>query len=399
MRRCILILLGIAVLISGPAAMVGAEPIKVGAVINLTGPASTWGQFHAKGHKDYFRYVNEVKGGVKGNKIDMTLVDHAYNVSEGVAAVKKFCTRKKVDMLATWDAGTGISVKPIIKRYRTPTINYSVPWEALEPPIDYFYFPFGSYRLDSQAILEYIRAIHPGSESPKVGLLTYNNAYGRTVHKPCREYAEGHGVDIVGIEEFPAKTVDLTTQLLRLKQQGAQYIFMQILPASIITAFKSADRINYDPQFFATWTATDPDFFKMGKGLIGDRLVVQFCGCLPGDGTPGIKLLENLWKKYKTVEKFDFAYWEGVTIASIMERAFQRSLEKFGNTDSVSINKAMESFRNEDFGGLVPDVTYTENNHEASFTGRIVKVNEDATYTPLTNFYTPGKESIKLLKR
>jgi hypothetical protein len=40
-----------------------AKDIKVGAIINLTGPASTWGQFHAKGHKDYFRYVNEVKGG------------------------------------------------------------------------------------------------------------------------------------------------------------------------------------------------------------------------------------------------------------------------------------------------------------------------------------------------
>jgi len=30
-------------------------PIKVGAVINLTGPASTWGQFHAKGMQDYCR--------------------------------------------------------------------------------------------------------------------------------------------------------------------------------------------------------------------------------------------------------------------------------------------------------------------------------------------------------
>jgi len=30
-----------------------AKDIKVGAVINLTGPASTWGQFHAKGQQDY----------------------------------------------------------------------------------------------------------------------------------------------------------------------------------------------------------------------------------------------------------------------------------------------------------------------------------------------------------
>ena len=41
-----------------------AKTIKVGAAINMTGPASTWGQFHAKGQKDYFRYVNDVKGGI-----------------------------------------------------------------------------------------------------------------------------------------------------------------------------------------------------------------------------------------------------------------------------------------------------------------------------------------------
>ncbi len=32
-----------------------------GAAINLSGPASTWGQYHAKGQQDYFNYVNEKK--------------------------------------------------------------------------------------------------------------------------------------------------------------------------------------------------------------------------------------------------------------------------------------------------------------------------------------------------
>jgi len=31
--------------------------------------------------------------------------------------------------------------------------------------------------------LDYIRAIHRGNTIPKVGLLTYNNAYGRSIHK------------------------------------------------------------------------------------------------------------------------------------------------------------------------------------------------------------------------
>jgi len=59
----------------------------------------------------------------------------------------------------------------------------------------------------------------------------------------------------------------------------------------------------------------------------------------------------------------------------------------------------MESFRDEDFGGLMPNVTYTKTNHEASFKGRIVKVHENNNYKALTNFFTPGKESLILLKR
>jgi branched-chain amino acid transport system substrate-binding protein len=247
------------------------EPIKVGAVINLTGPASTWGQYHARGHRDYFRYVNETKKGVAGRQIELTVVDHAYIVPEALRFVKKFCTQDKMDMIATWDAGSGIQAKPLVQKYKTPCINYSTYQGLLKPPLDYMYLPFGSYVLDSYAVLEYIRTIHKGKEVPKVGLLTYNNTYGKSIHDPSKEYAAKHKVNIVGIEEFPTKTIDLTTELLRLKERGAEYIFLQILPAHIIIALKSADRINYDVPFFGTWTATDPDFFRLGTGLIRNR--------------------------------------------------------------------------------------------------------------------------------
>jgi ABC-type branched-subunit amino acid transport system substrate-binding protein len=173
---------------------------------------------------------------------------------------------------------------------------------------------------------------------------------------------------------------------------------MQMLPASIITAFRSADRIGYDPSFFGTWTSTDPDFIKMGQGLIRNRLRIQFPGGLPTDNTPGMKVLQELWKRYKTVDKFDASYWEGVAVAMIMERAMVRAGEKSKEINRESINRAMESFRQEDFGGLIPKVTYTPTDHGASFQARIVQVKEDGSYTPLTNFYIPGKEKIQLQK-
>jgi len=371
------------------------EPIKVGAVINLTGPASTWGQYHARGHRDYFRYVNETKKGVAGRQIELTVVDHAYIVPEALRFVKKFCTRDKMDMIATWDAGSGIQAKPLVQKYKTPCINYSTYQGLLKSPLDYMYLPFGSYVLDSYAVLEYIRTTHKGKEAPKVGLLTYNNTYGKSIHDPSKEYAAKHKVNIVGIEEFPTKTIDLTTELLRLKERGAEYIFLQILPAHIIIALKSADRINYDVPFFGTWTATDPDFFTLGKGLIRDRLFMQFSGGLPVDNTPGVKLMMDVGK-YSRIKGFDTSYWEGVVVAMIMERAFQRAQENFKKIDRKSINKAMESFKDEDFGGLFPKTSYSKDNHEGSFVARIVQIHEDATYTPKTNFYIPGKGQIAL---
>ncbi|MCE5210216.1 MAG: ABC transporter substrate-binding protein [Deltaproteobacteria bacterium] len=396
--RILVAILSAVFLISG-AGSLQAKTIKVGAAINLTGPASTWGQFHEKGQRDYFRYVNEVKGGVYGNKIEMITVDTAYKVPEAQAAVNKFVLQDKVDMIATWGAGEGLAAKPIIQKYKVPAINYSTSWEILEKPVDYMYLPFGSYKMDCHAVFEYIKTIHKGKDAPKVGLLTYNNAYGRSIHAPSKEYAKQLGINLVAVEEFPPKTVDLNTELLRLQKAGAQYVFMQMLPSAIITAFKSADRIKYNPVFLGTWTSTDPDFFKMGKGIIRDRLVIQFPGGLPSDKSKGIAVMQDMWKRYKTVNKFDASYWEGVAIGMIMERAFARAYEKNKIINPATVNAALESFKNEDFGGLVPKITYTKNDHGASFTARMVRVKEDGTYTPLTNFYVPGKDKIKLFNK
>ncbi len=375
-----------------------AKEVKIGAVINLTGPASSWGQYHAKGQQDYIRYVNEVKGGVYGNKIKLIVVDHGYKVPEAVKLVKKFCVEEKVDLLHTWDAGSGIMSKPIFQKYRIPDINYSTYKGFLKPPIDYAYLPFGDYDMDSFAVLEYIKTLHKGKEPPKVGLLTYNNPYGKAIHEPCKRYAKKYGVNIVGIEQFPPKTLDLKTELLRLKNAGAEYVFMQVLPSAVLMALQSADRINYDVPFFATWTSTDPEFFKRAKGLLRNRMFVQFCGGLPVDGTPGVKKLLEIGKKYGTIKKFDFSYWEGIVMGMIDERACMKAYEKFGKINAQTINQALQTFRNEDFGGLVPNITYTNTDHSGSWVARIVRLNEDQTYTPVSSFWAPGKEKVKILK-
>ncbi|MFP4036540.1 MAG: hypothetical protein ACLFUE_03360, partial [Desulfobacteraceae bacterium] len=170
------------------------------------------------------------------------------------------------------------------------------------------------------------------------------------------------------------------------------------LPSAVLMALESADRVGYKGPFFGTWTSTDPDFFKRGEGLIRDRMFMQFCGGLPGDGTPGVEFIQEQWERYGTVSKFDTAYWEGTIVGMIMERAFELAIEEFGEVNSETVNKALESFDNESFGGLLPDTTYTEDDHSGSWKARMVKINEDQTFDPLTEFWAPGEEKVKLLE-
>jgi hypothetical protein len=82
----------------------------------------------------------------------------------------------------------------------------------------------------------------------------------------------------------------------------------------------------------------------------------------------------------------------------LQERSAHRASGLYGKINAENINKAMETFKDEDFGGLVPNTTYTKADHQGSFKGRIVQIHEDMTYSPMTNFFDPVKENVKVLK-
>ena len=382
-----------------PAEDATVEKIKIGAIIDRTGPNATRGQASTRGMEDYFRFINEMPSGVSGRKIDLAVVDGGdLNVADSLKYLEKFCTSEKMDMVATWNADVSSKAKPIFVKHKVSHISFSNHPDILRPPVSYTYLPFGSAILDCNAILQYIENSHKRSTPPKVGLLTSNDAYGKSVHDPSKAYALNHHLQMVATLQFPPDTPDLEKEMLDFKNMGVEYIFIQCTPFDLITALQSADRIKYDVPFFGVWKFTDADLFKRGKGLIRNRLHVSFPGCLPGDGTPGIQMVAALTQQGESASKFDTAYWEGVSIAAIMARGLQTAYEKLGKIDGQAVNLAFETFEKEDFGGLIPDITYTDTNHSGSFTTRIVRVNENQTFTPLTKFWNPKTEKVTIIQ-
>ena len=373
------------------------EDIRIGAIVDLTGPHATRGQLNLRGMEDYFRYINETASGISGRKIVLAVVDGGRRVADVLNDVEKFCISEKVDMATVWNAHISEKARPIFVKYKVPHMDASNCQAILRPPASYTYLPFGNAVLNCYAILQYIQMIHEGAAPPRIGILTANDTCGKSIHGPSEAYASNHRLQIVSIEQFTPGTKDLKPVMLKLKGVGAEYIFMQCAPSDAIAALKSADRIHYDVPFFSAWTLMDTDFFNLGKRLIRGRTNISFPGCLLGDGTSGINLMKMLIDCYPSVSRFHTAYWEGVSIAAIMARALQRARETLGKIDGRTISLALETLEREDFGGLIPAITYTDANHNASFVTRMVRVNENRTFTPLTKFWNPKTEKVTII--
>src|SRR5262245_62637297 len=71
-----------------------AQIIKIGNLVDLTGPTSDQGKDIAQGRNDAVQYINE-KGGVNGKKLELVSVEYGFQPPRAVAAYKKL-DRKSV---------------------------------------------------------------------------------------------------------------------------------------------------------------------------------------------------------------------------------------------------------------------------------------------------------------
>ena len=55
----------------------GAQAIKIGNLVDLTGPTSDQGKDIAQGRNDAVQYINE-KGGVNGKKLELVSVEYGF---------------------------------------------------------------------------------------------------------------------------------------------------------------------------------------------------------------------------------------------------------------------------------------------------------------------------------
>ena len=70
------------------------DTIKIGTIMDMTGPAADNLMPYAIGVRNYFKYIND-KGGINGRKVKVIVEDDRYTIPMAMAAFKKLVFKDK----------------------------------------------------------------------------------------------------------------------------------------------------------------------------------------------------------------------------------------------------------------------------------------------------------------
>jgi branched-chain amino acid transport system substrate-binding protein len=363
-----------------PAA--GGE-IKVGGIFDLTGITSDVGKPFAQGVRDGVSWTNE-NGGINGKKIRLVDVDYGYKIPEAVAAYKRMVGDDKVIMINGWGTGDTEGLKAQVNQDKIPYLSASFSGHLTDPsktPYNFFVAP--SYSDQLRAWLHWVKDDWKDkSRNAKVAFFYGDNAYGKAPIEAGRRYCKEIGIDLVDEEIVPGAFQDATSQLLNMKQKGADYAYINVTTTGVSTILRDAKKLG-----LATKFGSNPYGFSEALPQVAKEAAEGVTGVMPhvpwAEKAPGMKRLMDFHQKNHPQDTHDALYVRGWTYVLVWTEALKRA-DKAKALTGEGVKAALETLKNFDLGGLTEPVTYTATDHRPSTKtpiyqvkgGKLVKVAE-----------------------
>lgn len=363
MRSAMRLAMAVAVLATGQAM---AQEIKVGGIFDLTGITSDVGKPYAQGVRDYVALTNS-KGGVNGKKIKLIDVDYGYKIPEAVSAYKRM-KEEQVVLINGWGTGDTLALKNFINEDKVPYFSGSFAGDLTDPaktPYNFFVAP--SYSDQIRAWLSWVKEDWKDkTRNPKVAFFYGDNAYGKAPMEAGRRFAKENGIDVVDEEILPGNFQDATSQLLNMKQKGADYAYINVTTTGVSLVLKGAKALGLTTRF-----GSNPYGFSEQLPLVAKEAAEGVTGVMPhvpfGTPVPGMKALEDFHKANHPNDSHDAMYVRGWASATVWVEALKRA-DKAGKLTGEGVRAALETFKDFDLGGLTSPVTWTATDHRPSTT-------------------------------
>ena len=203
-------------------AIAQTEPLKIGCLAAMTGPSSAPTLGFNRGVTFAVDAIN-AGGGVKGRKIELVMRDTQGDPTKAVNATQELISQQKVH--AIWgplNSGEALATTPIMARAKMPDIHPCV----VESLIDPVKFP-NAFRMapsNSQwddAVRNYCLKV---LKVKKVAVIGDTTGYGTTAVGASVAAFKKDGADVVYQANIDATQPDMTPDMLRARNAGAEVI-------------------------------------------------------------------------------------------------------------------------------------------------------------------------------
>ena len=343
-----------------------ADPIKIGLVTALSGQSARAGEALTRGLTIAIDEVN-AKGGVLGRKVELVRRDDEANPAKGVIAARELVQREKVAVLiGGLDTPVALAIVPFANEQKVPFID---PWAAgtgitVNGAKDNYVFRVSARDdLVDKAIVNYAIKNH---SVKKPGLILVNNPWGESNEKGLTAALKEANIQPAGIEKFEGNDVDVVPQLARLKQAGADVLFLVGNVGPSAQVVKSLDRMGWKVPIVSHWGPAGGRFTELAGPSARDVVFIQTYSFFGKLSPVGERVLAALKAKYPDVKgPGDVTPAVGVANAYDALHLAALAIERAGSTKGEAIRDAM--YRIERHEGLIKtyDKPFSPANHEA----------------------------------
>ena len=347
---------------------VAADPIKIGLSGPFTGGSSPMGVSMRDGVKLAAQEIN-AKGGVLGRQIQLVERDDEAKNERGVQVAQELINKEKVvATLGYINTGVALASQRFYQEAKIPVVNNvatgSIVTKQFLPPEhadNYVFRTSANDTIQSAMIVE--EAVGKRKYS-KVAILADSTNYGQLGREDLEKALDKKGIKPVTVEKFNIKDVDMTAQLLKAKQAGAQAILTYAIGPELAQIANGMEKLGWKVPMIGSWTLSMANFIdnagKNGNGAMMPQTFIQ------EPNTPKRKAFIDAYLKaynppngripspVSAAQGYDSMYM----LAAAIEQA--------GNTDGPKIREALENLKKKIDGVVTTyDRPYTHDDHEA----------------------------------
>ncbi len=357
---------GLAVLAIGSPTAYSQESIKIGLVAALSGQSAKSGEAITRGLTIAIDEINEA-GGLLGQQVELVSRDDESNPSKGLLAARELIQRQGVAaLIGGLDTPVALAIVPYINSAKVPFID---PWAAGTPITRNGAKENYAFRVSAMdayvgvALVDYALKKH-GMKKP--GMILINNPWGESNEHGLNDALKAKSMSAVGVEKFESNDVDVVPQLTRLREAGADVLFMVANVAPSAQVVKSLDRMGWDVPIVSHWGPSGGRFTELA-GPSGERVhFIQTFIFTDNQSEKAIDLLAKLKAKYSDIKSIaDVTPSTGVANAYDSMHLLAQAIKQAGTTDGPAVRDALQNI--DVYEGLIKTYKkpFSADNHDA----------------------------------